>query len=143
MRARALTVIAAVGVLLPLGACGGGAEVVALGVGDCLDKSELEGSEVTEVETTECSEPHDAEVFASLEHADGDYPGREAVEKEAQEECTARFEEFVGVPYAESEIYFSTLSPTEEGWDRADDRTSLCILLTDEPVSESLEGAAR
>ncbi|WP_043499293.1 septum formation family protein [Georgenia sp. SUBG003] len=143
MRARTLTAIVAMCALLPLGACGGGAEVVDLAVGDCLDQDELKGDEVASVQTKECSEPHNAEVFASVEHADGDYPGRAAVEKQAQEECTAEFEDFVGVPYAESKIYFSTLSPTEEGWDSADDRTSLCILLSDEPVSESLRGAAR
>ncbi|PFG40266.1 putative regulator of septum formation [Georgenia soli] len=143
MRARALPLLVAVVALMPLGACSGGAEVVDLKVGDCLDKSELGGTEVTSVETKECSEPHDAEVFGSVTHADGDYPGRAAVEKQAEEECTAKFEEFVGVPYAESKIYFSTLSPTKEGWDRADDRTSLCILLSDKPVSESLKGAAR
>ena len=142
-RARSLTVLVAVVALMPLGACSGGAEVVDLEVGDCLDKSELEGQEVTAVETKDCGEPHDAEVFGSVSHPDGDYPGRAAVEKQAQEECTAQFEDFVGVPYAESKIYFSTLSPTEEGWDSADDRTSLCILLSDEPVSESLRGAAR
>lgn len=143
MRARSLPVLVAALALLPLGACSGGAEVVDLKVGDCLDKSELEGSEVTSVETKSCTEPHDAEVFGSVTHADGDYPGQAAVEKQAEEECTAKFEEFVGVPYAQSKIYFSTLSPTKEGWDRADDRTSLCILLSDEPVSESLQGAGR
>jgi len=143
MRARTLTALVVVGLLMPLGACSRGAEVLDLKVGDCLDKSELAGDEVTSVETKECTEPHDAEVFASVEHADGEYPGRTAVEKQAREECTAKFQEFVGVPYAESKIYFSTLSPTKESWDKADDRSSLCILLSEEPVSESLQGSAR
>jgi hypothetical protein len=142
MRARIVPAVVVAAVLLAAG-CARGAEVIALEVGDCLDQSELEGSEVTQVETKECTEPHDAEVFASVGHADGDYPGRAAIEEFAEKECSARFEEFVGVPYAESEIYFSTLSPTEEGWDQADDRTSLCILLSETPVSESLKGAAR
>ncbi|MCK6209721.1 septum formation family protein [Georgenia sp. EYE_87] len=133
----------AAAVLLLSAGCSRGAEVIALEVGDCLDQSELEGTEVTQVDTKECTEPHDAEVFAAVGHTDGDYPGRAAIEEFAEKECTARFEKFVGVPYAESEIYFSTLSPTEEGWDRADDRTSLCILLSETPVSESLKGAAR
>ena len=46
-RAHSLTALVAVVALLPLGACSGGAEVVDLKVGDCLDKSELEGKEVT------------------------------------------------------------------------------------------------
>jgi hypothetical protein len=143
MGARTLPAVLAAALLMTAAACSRGAEVIALEVGDCLDQSELEGAEVTSVETKECTDPHDAEVFAAVEHADGDYPGRSKVEEFAEKECTARFEEFVGLPYAESEIYFSTLSPTEEGWDEADDRTSLCILLSDTPVSESLKDAAR
>lgn len=143
MRARIVPAVAAAALLLPAG-CSRGAEVVALEVGDCLDQSELKGAEVTQVETKQCTEPHDAEVFAAVRHSgDDDYPGRAAIEEFAEKECAVRFEEFVGVPYAESEIYFSTLSPTEEGWVQADDRTSLCILLSETPVSESLRGAAR
>jgi hypothetical protein len=143
MRARTVPAVVTAALLVTLAACSRPPEVIRLEVGDCLDQSELEGTEVTSVETKECTEPHDAEVFASVEHADGEYPGREGIEEFAEKECTARFEEFVGMTYAESELYFSTLSPTEEGWDEADDRTSLCILLSDAPVSESLEGAAR
>lgn len=138
---RVAATAAALALLGSLAACSDDG-VLALEVGDCLDRAELAGPEVTTVTPLGCSEPHDAEVFAAITH-DGDFPGAEELRVEAEERCTAEFEGFVGLPYAESELSFSVLSPTEDGWERAGDRESLCVLLLEESVSESLEGAAR
>ncbi|MPV37221.1 septum formation family protein [Georgenia subflava] len=137
----ALTLAALVGLTGTLAACGG--DVLALEVGDCVNQSDLQDTEVSSVTTLECSEPHDAEIFGAVTHDDGDFPGEDEVKSEAQEGCITRFEEFVGVPYVESEIYFSTLSPSEQSWNQADDRTSLCIILAEEKMTGSLEGANR
>ena len=61
----------------------------------------------------------------------------------ALELCRPLFEEFVGLPYDESELYYSALTPTQEGWEQARDRKALCILLSDEPVADTLRGARR
>ncbi|GAA4418775.1 hypothetical protein GCM10023169_08750 [Georgenia halophila] len=143
MRAAALpSVVATALLVVPLAACGSG-NVMSLEPGDCLDQSDLEGAQVTDVEILECSEEHDAEVFAEVTHSGEEFPGNDAVKQEAEAECTTSFEEFVGVPYAESELTFSTLSPSQESWESADDRTSLCILTVDQPMNGSLEGANR
>ena len=66
-----------------------------------------------------------------------------ALQTRALELCRPLFEEFVGLPYDESELYYSALTPTQEGWEQARDRKALCILLSDEPVADTLRGARR
>jgi hypothetical protein len=58
---------------------------------------------------------------------DGDFPGEEAVVEQADESCTAEFESFVGLPYEESALYLSYLTPSEETWP-AGDREVLCTV---------------
>ncbi|QDB80383.1 septum formation family protein [Georgenia wutianyii] len=136
-------VLAAVATLALVGAAGCSANsVLDLTVGDCLNQSDLEGDEVSSVEAVECSEEHDAEIFAEHEFTGDSYPGLTVVQEESEEVCTEKFEEFIGVPYLESELYFTMLYPSEQSWDDADDRTTLCIVLSEEPMTGSLEGAA-
>jgi len=116
--------------------------VMNLEVGDCLNQSDLQGEEVSSAKALECSEEHDAEIYAAHEFSGDEYPGMDAVRAESEEACLAQFEEFIGVPYMESELYVNMLYPTEETWDDADDRTTLCIVESNEPITQSLEGAA-
>ncbi|MEE6273566.1 septum formation family protein [Georgenia wangjunii] len=142
LRATRTGIILAVsGLTLGLAACATNS-VMELEVGDCLDSEALSGQEITEVETIECSEDHDAEVFAELAFDDGDYPGMDAVQTDAEAHCRTEFEKFVGIDYESSEMYFTAMYPTETSWDQADDRTALCVLLAPETVTGSLEGAA-
>ncbi|MFD1716368.1 septum formation family protein [Georgenia deserti] len=143
MRKAVLPSIAATALLVvPLAGCSTG-NVMSLEPGDCLNADDLEGNEISDVEVLECSEEHTAEIFAQVEHEGDEFPGNEALQSEAQETCDAEFENYVGVPYAESEFHYTALMPSEDSWNDADDRTSLCILTVDEPVTESLEGANR
>ena len=71
----------------------------------------------------------------------GNMGGIEAVEQESDLACREAFADFIGVPYEKSTLYFSTLYPTEDTWDSDDDRTTLCVVVADEPMTESLKGA--
>ncbi|MFC7407119.1 septum formation family protein [Georgenia alba] len=142
MRKAVLSAVAVTALVAPLAACSSG-NVFELQEGDCLNRSDFEGGEVTDVEILECGEQHDAEVFALVEHTGEEFPGDQAIQDEAGTMCEPPFEEFIGVPYAESELFFSVLTPSEESWNQADDRTSACIVTVDEPMTGSLEGANR
>jgi len=136
------SVLAASAALALVGAAGCTADsVLDLQVGDCLSRSDLEGDEVSSAKAIDCAEEHDAEIYAEHTFSGDEYPGTDTVEEESQEVCTEKFEEFIGLPYLESEIYFTMLYPSEQSWDQADDRTTLCIVLSDEPTTGSLEGA--
>jgi hypothetical protein len=133
-------------VVLALGLTACSKEVAAnnLEVGDCTNQ-DLAGA-VGEVDTVDCEESHTAEVFAVFDIEGDDFPGTAEIQTEAADGCNGdRFEEYVGVPYAESEIYSTYLVPTEETWNEADDRTVICFAVTQDgsPTEGSVEGANR
>ncbi|WP_116244232.1 septum formation family protein [Nocardiopsis sp. FIRDI 009] len=150
----ALVSATAVGAAFGLSGCGalisalGGGNTLELAVGDCFIEDEMysvgSDSEVTDVPLVDCSEEHDSEIYYLYDLEGDSFPGLEAARADADETCTAQaFTDFVGVEYAESEIYASYLVPTELSWNTADDREVVCYLFTDEMTTGSLEGANR
>ena len=118
--------------LLALGlvtsACGGGTSVFDLGVGDCFnDPEDLTQVELESVETVDCSEPHDNEIYYEYSMADAAFPGMNAAMESAFSRCVDEFEAFVGTPYLESSLDVFPITPTEQSW--ADgDRVVYCAL---------------
>lgn len=108
----------------------GGLGAFSIEVGDCLNLP-TELSEVQSVEGVPCSEAHSAQAFAIFDltgFGDG-FPGSAAFQDQAGEGCYQRFEGFVGIPYENSELYFTTLEPTQESWAQLDDREIVCLLV--------------
>lgn len=101
--------------------------VFELRVGDCIADFNAAG-EVTTVRAVPCADEHTDEIFAAVEIPDDDeYPGHEAITEFGDNECYERFEQFVGVPWEESELSYGYLGPTETSW--ADgDRELLCTV---------------
>ncbi|NCT90355.1 hypothetical protein GXB85_05225 [Cellulomonas sp. APG4] len=116
------------------------ASVFSIKVGDCMDSSTL-ADEVESVPAIPCGEPHDTEVYAAMEFPEGDYPAD--LEDQADEFCYGEFSTFVGMAYEDSELDYTLLYPQEEGWTALDDREVTCLLLSAEPVTGTLKGAAR
>jgi len=137
----AFAVVVAVPAGTLLTACGTGS-VLDLGVGDCLRAADLSAAPPVDV-AIDCSEPHDAEIFASTEMPDGPYPGIDALRVAADDYCLPRFEEFVGVSYLDSELDAYPLLPSEDTWNSAGDREILCVLVAPEDVTGTLRDAAR
>jgi hypothetical protein len=75
----------------------------------------------------DCLEPHDAEVMANVEHPSGDYPGTEALRAFASDECLARFEAYVGLPYEDSAMGVFTMRPQRPGWYKGD-QSIICFV---------------
>ncbi|MBF4461341.1 MULTISPECIES: septum formation family protein [unclassified Rathayibacter] len=107
---------------------GGTTDVFQLRVGDCLNDELTEtATEVTDVPTVPCSEPHAYEVFQNVTMTDADdYPGSDATTQQAETDCGAAFESFVGASPEESDLDFSYYYPTQESWDSGD-RTINCL----------------
>ena len=60
--------------------------------------------------------------------------------------CTGdAFQSYVGVAYAQSDIYATGYPPSEETWEENDDREIICILHNqdDSDITGSLRGANR
>ena len=118
-------------------------DVFSIRVGDCFDNpSEETAEEVESVKMPKCTEPHDNEAFFIYDVSDSDFPAydQDAVIADAEEKCRPEYEQFVGVPEAETSIYFSYYFPSDESWEQGD-REILCMVFDENgPVSESLEG---
>jgi hypothetical protein len=131
----------------------GSDDVFSLVVGDCFNDAEvgIEGDEpVDSVDIVDCDDPHEREVYARMEFEgdDDDYPGETAVTDEGDVFCYDEYEDFVGISYDDSTLFFVTFYPTEDSWSEGD-RELLCMISeydeNDEvvKVEGSLEGSER
>lgn len=100
--------------------------VESLGPGECIDDPGV--TEIIDISTIECTEPHDFEVFATVTlPATGSYPPDSTLLPMAWEECYTHFEDYVGVPFGASVLYIHALVPTGDGWEEGD-RGATCLL---------------
>ena len=126
---RRMVVAAMAGAVLIIAACGNDVAANDVEVGQCSNQ-DLTGS-VGEIDTVDCEDSHTLEVFAVYDVEGNDFPGVEEITAEALEGCTGdRFEDYVGVPYAESDIFYDSLAPNEQTWNEADDRTVICFAVS-------------
>lgn len=113
-----------------LGQCAGsGTTLDDLDIGDCFENPGV-GDEVSEVDTVDCGELHDFELYArvTLGTSDDDlFPGSERLFAELEGECVALFPSYVGHDYLTSVYDFVAFTPVESGW-RDGDRTGMCAL---------------
>lgn len=121
-----------------------------LEAGDCFDTTDVDSGEglvVTTVMLVDCAEPHRAEVFGVEQLATplGEpFPGAEARDEDSQALCEPGFEQYVGVPLAESELVLLWLAPTEESWADDDREVACAVAAPDEQLlTESVEGSQR
>ncbi len=138
---RAFWVVGAViALMVGLTACGE-PSANALEEGDCID-AEI-GGDVGEDDKVDCEESHSAEVYSTFDLEGDDFPGVEEVQAQADERCLEDFEGYVGLPYEDSTIDFTTLNPSEDSWNDNDDRTVLCLAvsLDGSDTEGSVEGA--
>lgn len=120
--------------------------VMVLEVGDCFNDPQLNAEGfVEELAVVDCNDPHDREIFESLQFPEGDgsFPGDEGFDEFSEEGCLAAFDPYVGLAYAESVFVVSTLEPTQDSWDSGD-REILCILYEpDAKTTGSAQDSAR
>jgi hypothetical protein len=121
----------------------GDLDVGDLRVGDCFDDDPATSDEavveIFAVVAAPCGTPHDNEVFHRFDLVAETLPSDEEVDDEAFETCVEVFESFVDVRYEVSELDFSWLWPTKDGW-RKGDRAVTCYLFTMD--LSKLEGSA-
>ena len=117
---------------------GGTVSVDDLRTGDCFNNSEDEEL-ISEVDGIPCADPHAYEVFALVTHDAPAFPSDPEMDTVFRERCAPAFASYVGLPYDESELFGSMITPSEETW--ADgDRNFICILF--QPEEEDLEAIA-
>ena len=127
MRGR-LVATAAVAARLaaPLAACSD-SSVMHMRVGQCILRPEdKSATTATTIDKTSCTREHDAEVFALASAPDGDFPGAEALNRQAETECISAFAAYVGSDYLTSFLDATWMIPTKDSWAHKD-RTIVCL----------------
>lgn len=106
--------------------------VTDLVAGDCVSGSSFAAGasgQVTDTQVADCAAPHDGEVVGVVTYPQGPadaYPGEEQVAAEAESQCAAAFETYVGAPYGSSPLQMVSLWPTEASWSSGD-REAVCV----------------
>ena len=98
-----------------------------LAVGDCfLAPSE---DEISTVETVDCAELHDYEVFAFVVLADraGGFPGDTPLFEEADDKCFAPYLAYIGGDIDNTQYVYDVFIPGPSSWD-AGNRESMCAI---------------
>lgn len=110
-RIRLVALAAALGIVTaPLAGCSD-SSVRHMRVGQCIRLPHEETA--TTVETTGCAREHDAEVFHVTSAPDGDFPGADTLNKQAETECISAFDEYVGTDYLTSSLDATWMIPTK------------------------------
>jgi hypothetical protein len=104
-----------------------GASIFDIREGDCIGEISSD-EEVQEVDIIPCDQPYEQQVYLIQEIVSDEFPDQAAVEAQAEETCLPGFEEFVGLPYDDSELRIYYLSPSEEGWESEEDRDLVCLV---------------
>jgi hypothetical protein len=137
LTAPAIALLAATGA-----ACSDEGSVFSAEVGQCVEEVDSLVGSVSDLPSTDCDQDHEGEVIFLFEHEgdDDDYPGGEALQAEAAEECEGdAFEDYTGTEYAVSAIFVGYITPSEQSWGEGD-RETICVGTTGEAVDQSFEG---
>ncbi|WP_029290689.1 septum formation family protein [Cellulomonas sp. HZM] len=93
--------------------------------------------ELTSLPSVPCTDPHEQEAYARVTYTDpgtgatpDSFPGDEALKSFSDGACAEEFQDYVGVDYRDSKLYFTYLVPSARGWEQNADRTTLCFVTT-------------
>lgn len=104
--------------------------------GTCLAEL-VDDTDVWDVPTVGCDNPHVAEVVAALRMPDGSWPGAAAVDGFAAERCVTAIHR-AGVASSPN-LSWTYFGPTEHSWNSRDDRTISCVVVsTGVPLTASV-----
>lgn len=110
--------------------------------GDCLSPEEGTAGEIENIEAVPCEEAHTQEVYALPEYPDdgGAYPGEAEIQQYADASCLEAFEQYTGMDYLNSDLYFTYLHPSVDSWND-DDRQIVCVITAGgDPMTGSVRG---
>lgn len=99
--------------------------MTALVENDCVNISGA-GEDVS-VSKTDCSAPHDAQVFFVATLDEPSTYSADGVEAAAEDACLFMFWDFAGEHYYQSELDARWLVPSEQTW-AAGERTAVCLV---------------
>jgi hypothetical protein len=133
---------------LPDSTATSGAEIPDLRVGDCIDTAATSGqATLYRIPVVPCTTAHGGEIYTETTAPDSlagnrSTPTQQALWDAADAYCYPEFAEFVGMRWAESELLYWPIAPSEASWAEGD-RRILCVVESEQPVTGSLAGVER
>ncbi|HEY2811878.1 MAG TPA: septum formation family protein [Acidimicrobiales bacterium] len=123
----------------------GDLSVFDLRVGDCFTPSKDVKAEIESVHVVPCKDSHTQESFALVQYDKGDtYPGDSELGNFADGACLARYQDYVGVNYLDSKLFYTYLLPSARSWNDGKDRKVVCIITTTgDSLTSSVKGSQR
>jgi hypothetical protein len=116
-----------------------------LRVGDCIQPPAKVEPEITKVKVVPCKDSHTMETFAIAPYKNGDdYPGDSEMKSFADVSCLDAFQDYIGVAYPDSSLFYTYLLPSARSWNEGHDRKVVCeITTTGAPLTDSVKGSKR
>jgi len=123
----------------------GDLSVFDLQVGDCFTPPKEVKAEIQSVHVVPCKNAHTQETFAIVPYDKSDtYPGDAALGTFADGACLSRYEDYVGVSYLDSKLFYTYLLPSARSWNDGDDRKVVCVVTTTgDELQTSIKGSQR
>ena len=116
-------------VFLFISGCSTKGNVFSLEIGQCFqDDLILTETEIENVDRIDCKNPHVNEVYEIADLPAGDYPLAGVLERNVLDICYDAFEPYVGQAYEYSIYDIGALWPSQDSWEKADDREITCYL---------------
>ena len=121
--------------------------VFQVSVGQCFATPEKVQQELADIQSVPCDVPHRQEAYSIVGYqaptgVQGDaYPGDSALAAYADAACAQSFQDYVGISYLDSTLYFTYLLPSARSWQESGDRSVICFATTTgEELSSTVKG---
>lgn len=105
-------------------------------VGQCFAPQQDIQRELPALDAVPCDGPHRQEAFSIVtyeppEGVQGNaFPGTATLAQFADAKCAQDFQDYVGISYLDSSLFFTYLLPSARGWEQATDRSVICFVTT-------------
>lgn len=140
---------------------GSSESVFKIKVGQCFNPPSSVKVQLSKITRIGCSLPHSEEAYAIAEYQGTgstatvtassvptslttSYPGADVLTNFAQGVCAQRFEDYVGIDYLDSKLFFTYLLPSARSWESEADYNVVCfITTTGAKLTGSVKGTKR
>lgn len=118
-------------------------------IGQCFAAQQEIQAEIAALSAIPCDGPHRQEAYATVAYeppagVQGDaFPGDATLKSYADAKCAEQFQDYVGISYLDSSLFFTYLVPSARGWEQENDRSIICFITTTGAELTSSAKAAR
>lgn len=108
-----------------------------IAIGQCFAAQQGEPEvEQSSLDAVPCDGPHRQEAYSIVQYVPpegvtGDaFPGDATLKDYADAKCAQSFQDYVGISYLDSTLFFTYLIPSARGWEQNKDRSVVCFITT-------------